>query len=49
MGRHGEAMATIEFFFDLVHDSVIMRTMGGTIKFWNRSAETLDGGAKRKP
>ena len=48
MERHGEAMATIEFFFDLVHDSVIMRTMGGTIQFWNRSAETLYGWRKEE-
>ena len=48
MGRHGETMATLEVFFDLVHDSVIMRTMGGTINFWNRSAETLYGWRKEE-
>ena len=47
-GTHGETMATIEFVFDLVQDSVFTRTMGGTINFWNRSAEAIYGWRKEE-
>jgi PAS domain S-box-containing protein len=35
-------------FFDLVHDSVMTRTMNGIIHFWNHSAERLYGWRKEE-
>ena len=37
-----------EYFFELVNDSVMTRTMEGIINFWNRSAEKLYGWRKEE-
>ena len=37
-----------EYFFDLVNDSVMTRTMDGIINFWNHSAEKLYGWRKEE-
>ena len=37
-----------EYFFELVNDSVMTRTMDGIINFWNRSAEKLYGWRKEE-
>ena len=37
-----------EYFFELVNDSVMTRTMEGIIEFWNRSAEKLYGWRKEE-
>ena len=37
-----------EYFFELVNDSVMTRTMDGIINFWNHSAEKLYGWRKEE-
>jgi PAS domain S-box-containing protein len=45
---NGPSLPEHEYLFDLVNDSVMMRTMEGRIKLWNRRAEELYGWRKEE-
>src|SRR5262249_2298343 len=44
----GSPLQSHEYFFELVNDSIMTRTMEGKINFWNRSAEELYGWGKEE-
>ena len=47
-GANSDLVAAAEYFFELVNDSVMTRTMEGIINFWNHSAEKLYGWRKEE-